>query len=61
MIEIIVTEGVRRDTTTNGEGRMEISEIIGNSEVSEIGLIFQNVRIFIVKNWMPILNAIPLH
>jgi hypothetical protein len=53
--------GVRRDTTTNGEGRMELSELkITDSCVKEIS----RVRIeppndknsYCEKNWMPILD-----
>lgn len=53
--------GVRRDTTENGEGRMELSEIVvGNDKVKEIS----RVRIqppndptsYCEKNWMPILD-----
>jgi hypothetical protein len=53
--------GVRRDTTTNGEGRMELSELkITDSYVKEIS----RVRIeppndknsYCEKNWMPILD-----
>lgn len=56
--------GVRRDTTTNGTGRMELSEITSDPIVSEIG----RVRLpapgtdatYCEKNWMPILNK-PYH
>ena len=57
--------GVRRDTTTNGEGRMELSEIeVTDSEVKEIS----RSRIpppndptsYCEKNWMPILDK-PFH
>lgn len=53
--------GVRRDTTTNGEGRMELSQIIvENQEAKEI----DRQRIpapppnnsYCEKNWMPILD-----
>jgi hypothetical protein len=53
--------GVRRDTTTNGQGRMELSKIIvGDSYVKEIS----RVRIeppndpnsYCEKNWMPIID-----
>jgi len=53
--------GVRRDTTTNGQGRMELSELqIDGSNVSEIS----RARIpapgennsYCEKNWMPILS-----
>jgi len=57
--------GVRRDTTTHGEGRMELSEIIfSNSNVIEVS----RSRIpapgkndsYCEKNWMPILDK-PFH
>lgn len=57
--------GVRRDTTTNGQGRMELSEIeVTPTEVKEIA----RVRIeppndpnsYCEKNWMPILDM-PFH
>jgi len=57
--------GVRRDTTTHGEGRMELSEIvIKNNTVTEIS----RTRIpapgkndtYCEKNWMPILDQ-PYH
>lgn len=57
--------GVRRDTTTNGKGRMELSELqITDTEVKEIS----RFRIpspgddssYCEKNWMPILNQ-PFH
>lgn len=53
--------GVRRDTTTNGQGRMELSEIIfKNNKVLEK----ERIRIpapkaddsYCEKNWMPVLN-----
>lgn len=57
--------GVRRDTTTNGEGRMELSEIeIGEDYVKEINR-FRiptpfNKDSYCEKNWMPILDK-PFH
>ncbi len=57
--------GVRRDTTTHGEGRMELSEIVfENNQAREIS----RVRIpapgdnksYCEKNWMPILDQ-PYH
>jgi hypothetical protein len=57
--------GVRRDTTTNGQGRMELSKIIvGDSYVKEVS----RVRIeppndpnsYCEKNWMPIIDT-PWH
>lgn len=51
--------GVRRDTTTNGEGRMELSEIENNRETSRVRI---NPPIFSYceKNWMPIVDM-PFH
>ena len=57
--------GVRRDTTTNGEGRMELSEIeVGPDTVKEISR-FRippplNPTSYCEKNWMPILSM-PYH
>jgi predicted GH43/DUF377 family glycosyl hydrolase len=57
--------GVRRDTTTNGQGRMELSEVeIVNNTVKEVS----RTRIpapgandsYCEKNWMPILDK-PFH
>ena len=57
--------GVRRDTTTNGQGRMELSEItVKTNQVREI----KRTRIpapapdasYCEKNWMPILDQ-PFH
>jgi len=57
--------GVRRDTTTNGQGRMEFSELeLGENSVKEIG----RYRIehpldpnwYTEKNWMPVLDK-PYH
>ena len=57
--------GVRRDTTTNGVGRMELSEIsIENNIVKEISRIRieppNNPNSYCEKNWMPILDM-PFH
>jgi hypothetical protein len=57
--------GVRRDTTTNGEGRMELSEIIvedsGVREVSRWRIPTpHNVNSYCEKNWMPVLDM-PYH
>lgn len=56
--------GVRRDTTTNGQGRMELSEIIiDNNEVKEISrfrIPSPNESEYCNKNWMPILSM-PYH
>jgi tetratricopeptide (TPR) repeat protein len=51
--------GVRRDTTTNGVGRMELSEIVDNREVSR-NRIEPPVQTYCEKNWMPILDM-PYH
>lgn len=51
--------GVRRDTTTNGEGRMELSEIENNKEISRVR-INPPVPSYCEKNWMPILDM-PYH
>jgi predicted GH43/DUF377 family glycosyl hydrolase/tetratricopeptide (TPR) repeat protein len=51
--------GVRRDTTTNGVGRMELSKIINNSEVSR-ARIQPPTDSYCEKNWMPILD-LPYH
>lgn len=57
--------GVRRDTTTNGVGRMELSEIIyDNDTVKEISReripTVNNIESYCEKNWMPIID-IPYH
>lgn len=53
--------GVRRDTTTNGEGRMELSEVVDFKEVSRkrIPAPFPD-KTYCEKNWMPIINK-PFH
>lgn len=50
--------GVRRDTTTNGEGRMELSEIqVNENSVVEVDRYriptVDNVDSYCEKNWMP--------
>ena len=57
--------GVRRDTTTNGQGRMELSEIVVKEntveEVSRIRIPPPNdPNSYCEKNWMPFLD-IPYH
>jgi hypothetical protein len=61
----IYLSGVRRDTTTNGQGRIELSELsINNYSVKEI----KRYRIeppidkdsYCEKNWMPVLDK-PFH
>jgi len=51
--------GVRRDTTTNGVGRMELSKIKNNKEVSRLR-IEPPTDAYCEKNWMPILDM-PYH
>lgn len=51
--------GVRRDTTTNGEGRMELSKIVNNKEVSR-NRIEPPTPSYCEKNWMPVLDM-PYH
>ncbi len=52
--------GVRRDTTTNGQGRMELSEIIIHEDkVTEINrnrIEVPDINSYCEKNWMPILD-----
>lgn len=56
----IYLSGVRRDTTTNGEGRIELSELsINGSDVREISrhrLQPPNKNSYCEKNWMPIVQ-----
>lgn len=57
--------GVRRDTTTNGQGRMELSELeITDTEVKEVSRFRipppNNPNSYCEKNWMPILDQ-PFH
>jgi FkbM family methyltransferase len=53
--------GVRRDTKTNGEGRMELSEIIDNKEIRRDRIESPNdPNSYCEKNWMPVLD-IPYH
>lgn len=57
--------GVRRDTTTNGQGRMELSELeVGDDSVTEISRYRIPTPIdpnsYCEKNWMPITN-LPYH
>lgn len=63
--EKLYISGVRRDTTTNGQGRMELSEIIVDSstvrEVSRVRIEPPNdPNSYCEKNWMPILDM-PYH
>jgi FkbM family methyltransferase len=53
--------GVRRDTKTNGEGRMELSEIVDNKEIRRDRIEPPNdPNSYCEKNWMPVLD-IPYH
>lgn len=57
--------GVRRDTTTNGQGRMELSELFADaSAVREIGRVRIETPVdkdsYCEKNWMPVLDK-PFH
>lgn len=47
--------GVRRDTTTNGEGRMEVTSIKNLKEISRVRIEPPNYS-YCEKNWMPIIN-----
>jgi FkbM family methyltransferase len=51
--------GVRRDTTDNGEGRMELSQVVGTLEISRHRIPSPNDQ-YCEKNWMPILDK-PFH
>lgn len=51
--------GVRRDTTTNGEGRMEFSEIVNGKEINRVR-IEPPTPSYCEKNWMPIIDM-PFH
>jgi hypothetical protein len=52
--------GVRRDTTDNGQGRMELSEVVDNKEVSRVRIEPPTEGSYCEKNWMPILDM-PYH
>jgi len=57
--------GVRRDTTTNGQGRMELSEIVVNDDgVQEVSRFRipppKDPNSYCEKNWMPI-EDLPYH
>lgn len=52
--------GVRRDTTSNGQGRMEFSQIENNKEVERFRIEVPNSSSYCEKNWMPILDM-PYH
>jgi hypothetical protein len=52
--------GVRRDTTVNGQGRMELSEIVKNKEISRFRIPAPDESSYCEKNWMPIIDM-PYH
>jgi hypothetical protein len=52
--------GVRRDTTPNGEGRMELSEIVNGKEIARYRIQPPGEYTYCEKNWMPI-NDMPFH
>lgn len=58
--------GVRRDTTTNGEGRMELSEVVLQSDNTFKEISRERIPIpipgpsYCEKNWMPIIDM-PYH
>ena len=52
--------GVRRDTTTNGVGRMELSEIENGREIKRYRIEPPNGYTYCEKNWMPIVDK-PFH
>jgi len=53
--------GVRRDTTPNGQGRMELSLIVDNREFARYRIEPPNDKdSYCEKNWMPILDM-PFH
>lgn len=54
--------GVRRDTTTNGQGRMEFSEIVDGKEINRFRIQAPHPyeESYLEKNWMPILDM-PYH
>lgn len=54
--------GVRRDTTTNGEGRMEFSKVENNQEITRTRIQPPSGpnSTYCEKNWMPILDM-PYH
>lgn len=55
----LLYSGVRRDTTTNGVGRIELSQIVNNAEVTR-NRIEPPVDTYCEKNWMPIIDM-PYH
>lgn len=60
--EKLYITGVRRDTTTNGQGRMELSEIIvDDTSVTEVNRYRiqppKDPNSYCEKNWMPVLDT----
>ena len=51
----LLISGVRRDTTENGQGRMEISSIKDHKEISRNRIEIEK-NTYCEKNWMPILD-----
>lgn len=51
--------GVRRDTSQNGQGRIELSEILNNVEFSRTRIEVEEES-YCEKNWMPIID-LPFH
>ena len=51
----LLLSGVRRDTTENGQGRMEISSVKDHKEVSRSRIEIEKDT-YCEKNWMPILD-----
>jgi hypothetical protein len=63
--EKVYITGVRRDTTTNGQGRMELSQLsISDDSITEVSRLRipppNNPNSYCEKNWMPILD-LPYH
>lgn len=63
--EKLYISGVRRDTTTNGQGRMELSEIVvSENSVEEVSRFRipppKDPNSYCEKNWMPIIDK-PYH
>jgi beta-1,4-mannosyl-glycoprotein beta-1,4-N-acetylglucosaminyltransferase len=61
----LYVSGVRRDTTPNGQGRMELSEVVyedgGYKEISRFRIPApENDASYCEKNWMPVLDM-PFH
>lgn len=57
----LYASGVRRDTTTNGVGRMELSEIVDHKEISRFRIPAPPPdQSYCEKNWMPVVDM-PYH